>query len=78
MDAKAIKDKLGTALASVSPGIGIALGTALFDAFRERGWLTLETFSVPGTSFFQCKLPAYQGTHPVVLTVGYRQRTSSE
>lgn len=58
-----IKGELDAVLAGVSQNVGIAFGEALFEEFRKRGWLTLETFGVLGTTLFASRLPAYDKTH---------------
>ena len=66
MDDQAVglkKTALDDALAKVGPNVGIKFGAELFDEFRKRGWLTLETFGVLGTGFLSEKLPAYGRTH---------------
>lgn len=57
-----IKERLDNELTKLGPNVGIAFGLELFDAFRDRGWITLQTFGVLGTSFGATKLPAY-GSH---------------
>ena len=66
--AQAIKSDLDRALTEVGPNVGIAFGTELFAEFRKRGWLTLETFGVLGTTFLATKLPAYSRTHHAFAT----------
>jgi hypothetical protein len=62
------RDSLDQALETAGPNVGIAFGLDLFKAFRERGWLTLETFGASGTTLFAERLPAYQQTHYVFAT----------
>lgn len=57
------KSSLDEALKHVDANLGIVFGVRLFDEFRERGWLTLETFSWLGTQFFAETVPAYDRTH---------------
>lgn len=63
-----MKAELDKQLAGVSPNVGIAFGIELFEEFRRRGWFTLESFGVLGTSLFSEKLPAYKSTHFVFLS----------
>ncbi|MGJ4882902.1 hypothetical protein [Bradyrhizobium sp. HKCCYLRH3097] len=57
-----VKEQLDAQLANAAPNVGIAFGLDLFDAFRDRKWITLNTFGALGTSFGATKLPAY-GSH---------------
>jgi len=66
--AEAIKINLDRQLAAVGDQVGIAFGTKIFDDFRRRGWITLETFGILGTTLFATKLPAHQKTHYVFAT----------
>lgn len=61
--ASAAKARLDDQLKTVGPNVGIAFGLDLFDAFRSRGWIKLETGSILGTGFMAIKLPAYGKTH---------------
>ncbi len=47
---------------------GIALGEKLFSEFRERGWFTLESFGILGTSVFATQVPAYKQNHFVFMS----------
>lgn len=58
-----IKVELDTQLKSAHPNVGIAFGVELFGEFRKRGWFTLETFGVLGTTLFSEQVPAYSKTH---------------
>ena len=62
------KADLDKALADLSPKAVILFGLELFRDFRERGWLTTETFGAEGTTLFAEKVPAYNRTHLVVAT----------
>ena len=57
------KEQLEKELVSVDANTGIAFGEELFLEFKKRGWLTLETFGVLGTSLFSVQVPAYNKTH---------------
>lgn len=50
-------------LALVDVNVEIAFGEELFLEFKRRNWLTLENFSVLGTTLFAIQLPAYNKTH---------------
>jgi hypothetical protein len=60
--AKATKARLDEDLTQVGPNVGIAFGFGLLGAFKDRGWITMKTFGVLGTSFGATKLPCY-GSH---------------
>lgn len=65
-----IRADLDVQLHNLSPNVGIAFGSELFNEFRNRGWFTLEKFGVLGTTLFtdQLLLPAYQRSHCVFLS----------
>ncbi len=65
-----IRQELDQQLGSAPPNVGIAFGTELFNEFKQRGWLTLETFGVFGTTLFAGKVPAYGKTHFAFPTWG--------
>lgn len=69
-DARAneIKATLDAELRNADPNVGIAFGVDLLAAFWKRGWLTLETFGVLGTTLFAIKLPAYGKSHCAFAT----------
>jgi hypothetical protein len=58
-----LKAKLDKDLEFVDLNVGILFGEELFAEFKNRGWLTFETFGIFGTSSFAEKLPAYAKTH---------------
>jgi hypothetical protein len=66
--AKQIKATLDLQLKNADPNVGIAFGSELFAAFRMRGWLTLETFGVLGTTQFAEAFPAYGKSHFAFVT----------
>lgn len=57
------RDALDKELESVHRDAGIMFGEDLFEAFKSRGWFTLETFGVLGTSLFTTQAPAYKKSH---------------
>lgn len=65
-----LKAALDKELQNTSDNVGIAFGTELFNEFKNRGWFTLETFSVLGTTLFSEQLPAYNKTHFVFSSWG--------
>jgi hypothetical protein len=65
--ANAIKAKLDKELAGTDPNIGIHFELDLFRAFKDRGWITLESFGPLEYPFLATKLPAY-GTHLAIAT----------
>ena len=69
-----IKAALDKQLESASPNVGITFGVELFNEFRARGWLTLETFGVAGSMFCAHQVPAYNKTHFVFQTWGIQDR----
>ena len=72
MDSEAlnrIKAELDNALKGVRPWMGILFGEELFNEFRTRGWITLETFGL-STFGFDDPMPAYDKTHFASATWG--------
>jgi hypothetical protein len=67
---EAIRGELDRQLESALPIVGIMFGIELFKEFKQRGWFTLETFSVCGSTSFAEQLPAYRNTHAVYLSWG--------
>jgi hypothetical protein len=65
-----IKQSLDKQLESRSKSFypGIALGEKLFSEFKERGWFTLESFGILGTSVFATQVPAYKKNHFVFIS----------
>ena len=65
------KEELDRALDAAAPNVGIAFGIELYDAFRVRGWFTLERFSgLSGLTSFGQVVPAYRRTHYVFPSWG--------
>jgi hypothetical protein len=65
--ADAVRAQLDAQLQQADPNVGILFGRAVFEAFRERGWIELAVFGVLGTAFAATRFPAY-GTHFAMLT----------
>ena len=65
--ANAIKAKLDKELAGTEPNVGIRFELDLFRAFKDRGWITLDSFGPLGAIFGGTKLPAYD-THLAIAT----------
>jgi hypothetical protein len=63
----AIRAQLDAQLQQADPNVGVLFGPAVFEAFRQRGWIELGTFGVLGTMFGAARFPAY-GTHFAMLT----------
>src|SRR5271165_528470 len=57
-----IKDALDEGLKGREPWVGISFGIALFDEFRRKGWITLESFDSHIFGFKE-PMPAYKKTH---------------
>ena len=68
-----IKSQIDQELLKVGPEVGIAFGLDLFDAFKDRKWIGLNTFSVLGTGFAATKLPCY-GSHYAFPTWGLPEK----
>jgi hypothetical protein len=59
-DAIKAKEQLDAVLDRAAANVGIAFAPDLFDEFRQRQWLTAETFGALGTGLFMCRLPSYR------------------
>ena len=68
--AKRIRSELDRELLLFSTKVGIFFGQELFNEFRDRKWITLETFGAEGTFVLKENVPAYDKTHLAILDWG--------
>jgi hypothetical protein len=65
-----VRTALDEQLESAGDNVGVMFGEDLFAEFKKRGWFTLETFGVLGTSLFATQVPAYKKSHFAFLSWG--------
>ena len=59
----------------ISDDVGIKMGNILFQELYNAGYISMETFSVKGTRFFEMQLPAYKKKYAVSADLGMAENS---